>query len=153
MNTIRESLAAKLPTTLYPDSSVAHSMHLAVLNEPYLTHILEGRKTIESRFGVHKSMPYDRVVAGDIIFLKRAAGFVVGACVVDYAISMVLTPYAWEVVRAYADFICIDEVFIQSQQHKKYVTLICLRDVTKITPFPVDKRDRRAWVKMEGGYR
>ncbi len=35
--------------------------HLAVMHEPYLSYVLEGRKTIESRFSRHRVAPFDQV--------------------------------------------------------------------------------------------
>lgn len=46
------------------DTSPA-GLHLAVFVEPYLGYILEGKKTVESRFGMRRSAPYGQVAAGD----------------------------------------------------------------------------------------
>ena len=48
--------------------------HLCVLREPYVTFILDGRKTIESRFHKTRTLPFKKVAAGDILFLKRWDG-------------------------------------------------------------------------------
>src|SRR5262245_24088979 len=56
------------------------SLHLGVFSEPYLRFILEGTKTVESRFSIKPCAPYRRVAEGDIILLKEVGGPVVGLC-------------------------------------------------------------------------
>jgi hypothetical protein len=56
------------------------TLHLAIFREPYLTSIMEGKKTIETRFAKRPCAPYQRISAGDIIVLKRASGGIVGIC-------------------------------------------------------------------------
>ena len=55
------------------------SLHLAVLVQPYLDFILDGQKTIESRFSIRPIPPYRRVESGDIVLLKASGGPIVGA--------------------------------------------------------------------------
>ena len=52
--------------------------HIAVMVEPYLTRILEGKKTIESRFSRKKIAPHGKVHKGDVVFLKKSGGPIVG---------------------------------------------------------------------------
>src|SRR5205823_3069866 len=59
-------------------------LHLAVLVEPYLTLLLSGKKTMESRFSMTRRPPFRRVRRKDILILKRSAGLIAGICqVVD----------------------------------------------------------------------
>src|SRR5260370_37011513 len=59
------------------------TLHLAIFREPYLTSIMEGKKTIETRFAKRPCAPYQRIAAGDIIVLKRASGGIVGICMAE----------------------------------------------------------------------
>ena len=69
---------------LLSDSQISgRSLHLAILREPYLRFILEGKKTIETRFAKRACAPYKRVSDGDVILLKRVGGNIIGACVVE----------------------------------------------------------------------
>ncbi len=52
----------------------ARAVHLAVMLEPWLSLVLSGRKTVESRFGKHPVPPYGTVTPGDIIVFKRSSG-------------------------------------------------------------------------------
>ncbi|MCI9434957.1 MAG: hypothetical protein HFI86_06785 [Bacilli bacterium] len=36
-------------------------IHLGIFSEPYLTYMLEGKKTIESRFSKNKIVPYNKI--------------------------------------------------------------------------------------------
>src|ERR1700733_995238 len=60
-------------------------IHLGVFVEPFLEALLDGRKTVESRFSVHRWAPFDRVQSGDLILLKRSGGPVVGIAVAGEA--------------------------------------------------------------------
>jgi hypothetical protein len=67
------------------------TLHLGIFREPYLTSIMEGKKTIETRFAKRSCAPYKRIAAGDIIVLKRAAARIVGVCMADAYGSIVST--------------------------------------------------------------
>src|SRR5580692_1379944 len=57
-------------------------LHLAVFIEPYLQYVLEGKKTVESRFGIQRRPPFGHVREGDILLLKRSGGPITGVCLV-----------------------------------------------------------------------
>ena len=49
-------------------------IHIAIMVEPYLSYILNGRKTIESRISQKKSSPFKKVERKDIVILKKSGG-------------------------------------------------------------------------------
>ena len=53
-------------------------VHLAIMVEPYLSLLLQGKKTMESRFSQKMMQPFRRVSKGDIIILKKSGGDIVG---------------------------------------------------------------------------
>ena len=53
-------------------------LHLGIFSEPYLTYMLEGNKTIESRFSKNKIAPYKKISKEDIVLLKKSSGKIVG---------------------------------------------------------------------------
>src|ERR1700686_1163065 len=67
-------------------------IHLAVLVEPYLSLILDGKKTIESRFSTNRHAPFEQVQRGDVLILKRSSGPVEGLCTVSDAWFYQLNP-------------------------------------------------------------
>jgi hypothetical protein len=128
-------------------------LHLGVFVEPFLEAILDGRKTIESRFGVHRCAPFDRVRAGDFILLKRSGGPVVGIAVAGGTAYYELDPETLEDIRERfaAQIFAEDDEFWVARADKRFATLIEIEDVTKIDTLSINKRDRRGWVTyMEG---
>jgi hypothetical protein len=125
-------------------------LHLAIFVEPYLTFILDGRKTVESRFSCVRCAPFDKVRANDIIVLKRAGGAVAGICRAEaawfYKINrQVLT----EIQKNFATQICPAESgFWSERAGSSYATLISLTDVVRVPEFRIRKRDRRGWVTI-----
>lgn len=125
-------------------------LHLAIFVEPYLTFILEGKKTVESRFSCVRCAPYDRVKTGDVILLKRAGGPVAGLCCVNSAWFYELDRKTLgEIRREFSDQICPAESgFWTSREGRSFATLISLTDVERVPEFSVSKRDRRGWVTI-----
>jgi ASC-1-like (ASCH) protein len=131
---------------LKPDPTV--NMHLAIFVEPYLSAVLDGRKTIESRFGVHKRPPYLTVRTGDIIMIKRSGGPIVGLARAHSAKFYELSTGVLKELRtkfAHRLF-ALDDEFWDSRAEKQFATLIELEDVCAIEDTQFVKRDRRGWV-------
>lgn len=123
-------------------------VHLGVFVEPFLDAILEGRKTIESRFGIHRIAPFERVSAGDFILLKKSGGPVVGIAIAGDATYFHLDPATLDdirsrfAVRIYAE----NDEFWEERAGKRFATLIEIDAVSKIETLEIDKRDRRGWI-------
>lgn len=123
-------------------------VHLAVFVEPYLGAILEGRKTIESRFALHRCAPYGTVEAGDVILLKRSGGPVVAVARAGRPDFFQLRPGDLEQIRLEhaKELFALDDEFWECRSEKRYATLIGLEDTLRVADMAVDKRDRRGWV-------
>ena len=125
-------------------------LHLAIFVEPFLSFILQGRKTVESRFSVVKCAPYDRVSPGDVILLKRAAGPVVGLCRVTSAWFYELDASNLREIRdKFARAICADDDFWEARRACSYATLMTVSNPIEIPHFNVAKRDRRGWAILD----
>lgn len=129
--------AAKKPT-----------LHLAVCIEPYLSYILDGKKTVESRFSSVKCSPFQKVHEGDVILLKKAGGPVIGLCRVQAVSFYELDPDTFDTIRRkFSKAICADDMnFWEHRQRAAFATLISISNVQRLPPFSVGKRDRRGWV-------
>ncbi len=126
--------------------------HLAILREPYLSRILMGVKTIESRFLQVRTVPYGRVAVDDRLLLKRSGGPIAAtARVAKVALYDNLTPACVAaLIDQYAAGLCLDDDVLDRAQRSRYAVLIWLSDVTPIEHPPIlNKRDRRAWVVLE----
>jgi ASC-1-like (ASCH) protein len=125
-------------------------VHLAIFVEPYLRLVLEGRKTIESRFGVQRCAPHGRVASGDVLLLKEAGGPVIGACRVGETWFFDLREVPIDSVRErFAGPLCAEDPSFWAQRaHATLATLMGIERVTRLEPMTVEKRDRRGWVTL-----
>lgn len=123
-------------------------LHLAVFHEPFLTLLLDGKKTIESRFSVNRIAPYEHIARDDVILLKRNGGPVVGIALAGDPGFYEMDAAAWGDIRVrFAAAICApDEQFWAERAQARYATLIPIRAATALPAIPVAKRDRRGWV-------
>ena len=123
------------------------SLHLAVLVEPYLEFILDGLKTVESRFSIRPIPPYRRVEPQDVVLLKASGGPVVGAFTVSAVWHYRLDPASWsEVRRDFAAALCAQSGFWDERATAEYATLLRISDVRRLAPVILPKKDRRGWV-------
>lgn len=132
------------------DPSQPGRAHLAVMHEPYLSLILAGRKTVESRFGKRQIAPYGQVSRGDVLLFKHQSGPVAALAEVRHADFYVLDPPTWELVRErFARSLCAnDPTFWEQRRLARYATLMRLGAVRPIEPITVKKRDQRGWVVL-----
>lgn len=126
-------------------------LHLAILVEPYLQYILEGKKTIESRFGLRRSAPYGQVHRGDVLLLKRAGGPIVGLCEVGDTWFYRLDAASWQTIRRdFTAALCAeDPLFWETRSAASFATLMRVRRVRPMGPLPIAKRGRRGWIVLK----
>lgn len=125
-------------------------IHLAVVNEPYFRFILQGKKTIESRFSMHRAAPYRQISPGDIVLMKRAGQAIQSYFIAGEAMDYESTPEILQHLReTYSEAICADADFWCARADKRYITLIPIQEVGHMqTPLAVVKKDKRAWVTI-----
>lgn len=129
--------------------------HLAILTQPWLELILDGKKTIESRFTKIRCAPYAKIDIGDIVYLKESGGPVKGqftASEVETYTDLTLEMLN-EINRCYHRDIFVDsqfQEFWKKWSASKYATLIHVDNVIAYkNPFPFPKKDARAWVVLD----
>ncbi len=147
---VRDSFWQQRLSETLLDSPFANDIHLAVFVGPYLELILEGRKTVESRFSSRRCAPYQRVRSGDILLLKRSSGPVVGLCEVGSVWFYRLDAESWQIIKTeFAQALCVqDPSFWENRQHASYATLMRIQHVCPIAPTKFVKYDRRGWVRL-----
>jgi hypothetical protein len=127
-----------------------NSIHLAVFIEPYLRFVLEGKKTIESRFSVHRHAPFEQVRKGDLVVLKQSSGPICGVCRVSHAWYYHLDPTSWSEIEQFATALCMDDSeFWAKKRGASFATLIRIEDVVRIPEFSISKIDPRGWVVLK----
>jgi hypothetical protein len=110
---------------------------------------LDGTKTIESRFGQRRSVPYERVTAGDIMLLKAASGPVVGiARIAKAAYFDLRTEPLAKIRKRFSKAIAADDDFWEWCKDASYATLLEVEEVRRLAPIACPKRDRRGWVVL-----
>jgi hypothetical protein len=126
-------------------------VHLAIFIKPYLQYIIEGKKTMESRFSVNRIAPFKKIFQGDLILLKKSGGLVVGFCLVKEVWFYQLNPSTWNKIRNnFESELCIkDPQFWESKKHTLYATLIKLGEFNAFSPIRFKKKDRRGWVVLK----
>lgn len=127
------------------------ALHLAIVREPYLRYILDGKKTIETRFSIHCQAPYNQIDKEDVILLKQPAGPIVGLCQVSDAWFYKLNIHSWHIIKNdfLKEILVEDQQFWDDRKDASYATLIRIQHVRPIIPtISYNKRDRRGWVVM-----
>ena len=124
--------------------------HLVILKKPYLEAILDGGKTVESRFTKTKRPYFGRVLPGDKLFLKESSGPV---CATAKAAAVKnfenLTPEKIIAIKQhYNHYIGGGDEHWQSKANCKFCVLVWLKDVEPIEPVRIRKKDWRAWVVL-----
>lgn len=125
--------------------------HLAIFVEPFLDYILEGKKTIESRFSIRRTPPFDVARKGDIIFLKRTSGPIVGVCKAENVWHYDLDPTTLEELRnKYAVALCADDPeFWAVRADAAFATLIRISNVKPLRDIDIKKNDPRGWAVLK----
>jgi hypothetical protein len=133
--------------------------HLAIYNkkafgDDYIRLMLQGKKTLDSKFTDRKTAPYQRLSPGDVVYLKESSGPIRGRLTVGKVVNKIL-----EGPDDVMNFLApkYKSLGIKDEDHllevwkhhagKKYV---CQWEIVASEPiaYPVSiyKRDMRIWV-------
>ena len=115
--------------------------HIAILRQPFFNMILSGEKTIESRWSLSRIASFERVKAGDVIWLKETSKDITARAIVKKVKFYNLTKNKTdEIKKKYGKEIGTDKFEDwERYRNKKYLTLIWLKDVQKIEPITAPK--------------
>lgn len=129
------------------------NIHLGIFTEPYLTYMLEGKKTIESRFSKNKILPYNEISKNDIVIVKKSSGNVVAYFTIKEVLFFNLkeTPIN-EIKNKYGKELCVEENFWLSKKDSNYATLIIIDNIVKLNPFHINKKGMQIWIKLKKEY-
>lgn len=125
-------------------------LHLGVFTDPYLTYMLEGKKTIESRFSKNKILPYNQISKDDIVIVKKSSGNVVAYFTIKEILFFDLNETSInEIKNKYNKQLCVNENFWIIKSNSNYATLIMIDEIVKLIPFHIDKKGMQTWVKFK----
>ncbi len=125
------------------------NMHLGIFTEPYLTYMLDGKKTIESRFSKNKIAPYEKIELGDIVLVKKSGGKVLAFFTIKEILFFDLeeTPIS-EIRKKYEKELCVEEAFWKQKEKSRYGTLIRIDQIERLKPFSISKKGMQTWIKL-----
>ncbi len=127
-------------------------IHLAIMVEPYLSRILNGQKTIESRFSSNKIIPFKRVHAGEIIILKKSGGPIMAlfeaGTVRFFEFNNQSGVSVSSIKEKYNDRLQIEDAFWNTKINSKYATLISVQNLLRIDPISLKFANRQSWITM-----
>lgn len=126
------------------------SIHLAIMVEPYLTKVCTGEKYIESRLTKVRMSPYETVSAGDIILFKRSGGGIEGIASVSETLYAQLSSGndVFSLVDEHGDGLSYEPGYAETKVAARFGSLFWLGHVHRVSPVPMHKRDRQAWVTI-----
>jgi len=129
-------------------SPVMKKIHLVILKKPYLEAVVDGRKSIESRFTKTKRAPFGQISVGDKLLLKLSSGPVCARAVVgDFETFENLNPEKIdEIKRKYNHHILGTDEYWESRADCRFGVLVWLKDIKTIKARKINKKDWRAWV-------
>jgi hypothetical protein len=128
---------------------VTGTLHLAILQQPYLDLITNGDKTIESRFNTKRAAPFGKVAVGDLVLMKEPGlpitfyFFVASVACIDLEVEPIQ-----EVRQQYGPMICPqnEDEFWRARESSRYCTLIGVGEKGPLADLAVTKKDQRGWV-------
>lgn len=126
--------------------------HLAVLHAPYLDAILDGRKSVESRFSVTRRAPYGVVATGDVVILKQRSGPVRAAADVSRVEFFEgLTPGRIRALRRrLGALVAAPGDYWESRAHAAFATFLWFSNLRRVVPPPeVPPLYGRGWLVLE----
>ena len=124
--------------------------HLVILKKVYLDLILDGRKSVESRFTKTRCAPFGRISIGDKLFLKQSSGAVCARATVSKVkeFTNLTEEKVNKLKKQYNHLICGVEGYWQEKRECGFGVLVWLKDVKPVEPVRIDKKDWRAWVVL-----
>lgn len=123
-------------------------VHLAIFVEPFLSFLLDGSKTIESRFSKNRISPYKNVNSGDILLIKKSGGPICAIAKVGHSWFYEVDESSLKDIRRLfsRSIKAQDDSFWESKSQSKYVSLMQIVQIKKIPAIKIYKLDRRGWV-------
>lgn len=132
------------------------NIHLAIFTDPFLSYLLDGLKTFESRLSINKIAPYGKVYKNDIVIVKKSGGEILGIFTVNSVCYYSnLNPSLIKTIDdTYGERIMWNaSEFLASKSSSNFLTLIEVSDLRIFMPFEIMKKDRGSWVLIRRGLR
>ncbi len=127
--------------------------HLAIFKGNGSQVILEGKKTVESRFSRVKNAPFGVISAGDLVYIKPSGEDIIGQFKVKKVIFYdgLDIGEIGEIKGRYGGEIAASDDYWKAHENSKYGTLIFISQSSRFITSPVKlpKKDLRGWVVLD----
>lgn len=132
--------------------------HLAIVHPLALRAILNGNKSVETRFSKHQIAPYKLISTGDLVYLKSPGKDISGQFRVKKVfffegleskdVKQIFDQYDIEISFGDKFF---DDSYKKSKRDASYATLIFIKESERFitSPVRIKKTDQRGWVVLE----
>lgn len=117
--------------------------------------MLNGQKTIESRFSKNKIAPYEKITKDDIVLVKKSGGNIVAYFTIKEVLFFDLQDYAIKNIKAkYNKELCVEDTFWENKKDSHYATLIKIDKLVKLKHFQSIKKEcKLGFCFKNGSYR
>ena len=89
-----------------------HNIHLGIFTEPYLTYMLDGKKTIESRFSKNRILIYNQISKEYVVIVKQSSGNVLAYFTIKEVLFFDLCKVSIDEIKfKYNKQLCADDNF------------------------------------------
>lgn len=126
--------------------------HLAIFKLGVGEKILNGQKTVESRFSKAKNAPFQQISTGDLVYIKPSGKDIIGQFRVNKVIFFDgLTEVDLNQIRKdHEEVLAVDESYWKAKINSKYGTLIWIGQTQQFLTSPIrfSKKDLRGWVVL-----
>lgn len=126
--------------------------HLAVLREPYVSAVIDGTKSIESRLSQTRQRPFASVAPGDRLLIKFSGGPVVAQAEVMHVryFAALNARRLAGLRREFGRGIAAADSYWRARRGARYATLLWMRNVRELPrPVYVPRLFGSAWVVLD----
>lgn len=122
--------------------------HIAVMDKGTINKVLNGTKTIESRFSKNKIAPYQKIEVGDTIYLKESGGNITAAFTADKVLYFdnLTQKKVNEIRTTFGHLINANNDYWEIKKDANYGTLIYIKNPIRVTPVKINKKGRSGFV-------
>ncbi len=146
LNEIKNNLKTQLSLSDY-NKIKDKTIHLGIFKEPYLSLMINGFKTIESRFSQKCLIPFKHISKKDIVMIKSSSGPVIGYFTIkDIKFFSLKETNINDIKLKYNKYLCLKEEFWQDKKNSNYATLIFVDKIYLLNPFKISKKGMQSWI-------
>ena len=109
--------------------------------------MINGQKTIESRFSKNKIIPYQKINKNDIVLIKKSGEPIIGYFTIQKILFFNLKETSIEKLKEKYQK-CVQEIFWQEKKLSNYATLIKIEKIHLLKPFFISKKGMQSWIKL-----